>query len=93
MNHKALLAMWAMILLLVATWLYPPWIHKIKPEANALGPDDLRHPRKWASLFDERQGEPQWDAMIFGIDFGRLALVDATILAVGIGLILTLKDK
>jgi hypothetical protein len=93
MNRKALIAMWATILLLVATWAYPPWTHRIRPEATALTSDDIRFEHKWAYLFDAQQGEPEAEHLIFRINFPRLLLVDAIIALVGAGLIVTFRDR
>jgi hypothetical protein len=88
MNRKALVAMWLTILLLVATWAYPPWI----AYGKAYDDDQPHHMRTWEPLFhsfslSERSEYPH----IWRIDYERLILMDAIIAGIGASLVVSLR--
>jgi hypothetical protein len=60
------------ILLLIATWIYPPWIHygryqRVTPDV----------PRGWFFILDTTQREYPDSQITMRIDLGRLLLIDA----------------
>jgi hypothetical protein len=67
------------ILLLVASWIYSPWIHYGRyRERNT---PEVAH--GWFFVFDTTQKEGSDSEIVMRIDFGRLLLIDAVIALVG----------
>ena len=74
--------MWTMILLLTLSWLFPPWT---KPKQGGV---------YWEALFDTAKGEQFRKALGYTeIDYRRLIVLDAVVLAMGIGLFLTFRTR
>jgi hypothetical protein len=68
---------------IVATWLYPPWIHFARQAADA---SEIQHPTGHFSLFNGDQGETgaadlERSNIVFTIDWQRLVLLDLAIFA------------
>jgi len=89
MSKRQLVIMWIFVALLVATWLFPPWVH--------YGPKGFGYtitfPNRFAFLFDTWQGEYYSKLLIYRIDYARLLLLDAIILALAAGLIISLRKS
>jgi hypothetical protein len=82
----------ATILLLIATWIYPPWIHYGRyqrvprgPFGGLSGADSARPnvPRGWFFILDTNQREYPGSQIIMRVDVGRLLLIDSVLAAVG----------
>ena len=76
-QNQALL-LWLAIALLIASWLYPPWVH-YNPHVKG---SSATHPHGWFFIFDTQQGERRDNELVMHVDFGRLGLVDAIIVVV-----------
>jgi hypothetical protein len=82
--------MWVAILLLVASWDYPPWIHyPVHGKDYSL----VTLPTTWAFLFDTFQGEHYSKFLIYRIDYERLLTLDAIIVALAAGLIISFRKS
>jgi hypothetical protein len=85
MTKRQLVVMWVAIALLVATWLYPPWV------SSRYGYDssNLRERHKiwysyWAPLWGEHGGL---------LSYQRLALEDAIIVVLAAGVIVSFRKR
>ena len=82
MNRKSLVVMWAAIILLVVSWLYPP--------------SEVFGERKWYPLFDFAIGEHVEHVLepaYRKIDYQRLLVEDGIIILIAAGLIITLRKS
>jgi hypothetical protein len=79
------------VLLLLASWTYPPWIHFLRRP----GYQRPQVPNGWFYVFDAEQGEPAnlRSQLVMQIDFGRLILIDMVIVAGGALLFFTASRK
>jgi hypothetical protein len=81
-GEQQIIAVFVALVLLVGSWLYPPWEH-YNPHAKGYG---ASHPHGWYFIFDTQQGEENASGLVMRIDFGRLILLDA-IIVVAVGAI------
>jgi len=82
---KAVCAATAIVLL--ASWLYPPWIHYSRSQRMI-----VEKPHGWFFLFDPIQGEHYPAQTVMRIDIGRLVLLNAVMLLSG-GLIASAASR
>ena len=80
MSKRQLVIMWIAIVLLVATWIYPPWIRISHPVGSPTS-----YSMEWSALFD-----PTENGMIA---YWPLLLEDAIIVAFAAGLILSFRKS
>jgi hypothetical protein len=68
----------AIATVLLASWLYPPWIHYGRSQRMI-----VEKPHGWFFLFDLTQGEKYPGETVMHIDIGRLVLLSAVLLLGG----------
>lgn len=79
MTKRQLVIMWIAIALLVATWIYPPWVSSTYGSWRG-----KRWFTYWAPIWDERGGL---------LSYQRVFLEDAIIAALAVGLIISFQKR
>ena len=90
MSKKRLLLICFAGIVLIASWLYPPWIHYVRNENLA---HFVSNPRGYFFLFDDFQDEVLGARIIMKIDWQRLVLTDLIIVAVASGILISTRPK
>jgi hypothetical protein len=88
-QQKQTLAVWIALTLLIASWIYPPWIvHTARKRLFGV-PSDASYHRVWHFLLDSGSGSPA----DFRIDWLRLFVLDLIIVAAAGGVLFTIRQN